>query len=441
MSKKFTQDRRAFLMNALTASGAIGLRSLLLGLPPAFLVNRSMAASNSAQFLVYACSHLGEPMNANAPGSYVSGVRHPNEFKSPVNFKLGSFSTKAAAPWAGLSGDLRARMNFIHLDTRTSAHPEAANVLRINGSLKSIAGNGVDMLPSAIAQLNAPQLGTMNDKPILLGNIGSVLTYEGKPQPLVAPSKIKDSFSLPKVGANISNSATRQMRNFRDQAIDNLYADIKANGNSAERKFLDDYSLSSMQADQVADNLISSLNGLGKNDYWDQMITAAALISANIAPAAIVRLGFGGDNHSAEKGAGIEVKQTLESIEAIQEFWDRIKGFGKKNQVTFCFKSVFGRTLDNRKNWRDHNGSHTVAMMFGPNVKAGVTGGLDTSKGLKTGISAGINSKTGRMANPDISRNDSLASTAKTMMHACGISEADVNERITSGKIIKGALS
>ena len=154
--------RRDLLLNTLTAAGGIGLRSLLLGLPPSFIANRVMANTTNPNFLIYLCSDAGEPVNANCPGSYQPGVLHPSAYQNPVQFSLGNYNTQAAAPWANLPAALRNRMQFIHHNTHTNGHGENEQVMKVQGALRSLSGTGEEMLPTAIAEMTAAGLGTMN---------------------------------------------------------------------------------------------------------------------------------------------------------------------------------------------------------------------------------------------------------------------------------------
>lgn len=430
--KKSAMSRRDFLAGSLAAAGSIGFRSMLLGLPSAFLSQRAMAAGN-ATYLVYSCYSEGCPLNANVPGSYIPGITHPGSFANPTTFTLGSSTVQAAAPWANLSVDLRNRMQFIHHDTQTNSHSEAENVLKGQGAIKSSTGSGQEMLPSAIAQMNQAALGTMATAPIVLGNISSNFTFDSVPQPLLAPGSIASIFPTP-------NASTSSLQRFRDQAVDGLYKDLRSNGTPAQRKYMDDHVLSSTQSRSLATEFQSTLSGLGASPQRDQLIAAAALIAAKVTPSIIVRLRFGGDNHSE---SGTEEAETIASCSDIQFFYDRLTSMGLASQTTFCIQNVFGRSLVGDTQLpvggRGHHGGHSVAVMFGPNVKAGVTGSVKMTSSFN-GFSQPINSTTGTSTNADIPTTETLASTAKTLMKACGIDETRIDQRVTLGKILRSAV-
>ena len=427
--QKKSLDRRDFLMNSLAAAGTLGLRSLVLGLPPMFLTQRAMAAGQ-ATYLIYSCYSEGCPLNANAPGSYQPGVTHAGSFNTPVSFTLGTTNTQAAAPWANLPALLRNRMNFIHHDSRTNAHSEADNVLKVHGALKGASGNGAEMLPSAIAQMVQSNLGTLGTAPILVGQIRGNLTFNSIPQPFVAPNSLTQLFPT------TTTPSANSMRQFRDRAVDTLYRDLRSNGTPAQKKFLDDHVLSASQARNLLVEFQSTLSGLGTSTAQDQMIAAAALIAAKATPSIVINLRFGGDNHGS---SGVEEQQTTESVAAIGFLWDRLNAMGLHDKTTFCIQNVFGRTLvGTASGGRQHHGGHNVAVMFGPNVKPGITGQLQMSGSV--GRSTAINSTTGTSASADVPTEETLAATAKTLMKACGADETTINQRIAFGKILRSAV-
>src|SRR4029077_2854178 len=76
-----TISRRDALLTTLFGAGCVGLRSLATGLPAWFLLDPSAALAappapactappDRAQFIVFSTSGTGDPLNANAPGTY-----------------------------------------------------------------------------------------------------------------------------------------------------------------------------------------------------------------------------------------------------------------------------------------------------------------------------------------------------------------------------------
>jgi hypothetical protein len=113
---------------------------------------------------------------------------------------------------------------------------------------------------------------------------------------------------------------------------------------------------------------------------------------------------------------------------------------GLADQTTFFLQNVFGRTVHGTASGgRGHHGGHTVGVLFGPNVKGGVTGELQMSGTV--GLSSAINSTTGLAASADVPTTETLAATAKTVMKACGVDETEINRRVTLGKILRSAVA
>ena len=90
--------RRSVLSTALFGAGYLGLRSLATGIPTAILAKGKRAFADDlscgdgskAQYVVLATSGSGDPLNANAPGTYaktgpISTVAH----LSPISRRPG----------------------------------------------------------------------------------------------------------------------------------------------------------------------------------------------------------------------------------------------------------------------------------------------------------------------------------------------------------------
>jgi hypothetical protein len=121
--------------------------------------------------LILATSGQGDPLNANAPGSFVEGAQNsPLPELAATSVKLGANDYQAAKCWGTLPEELRARLSFFHHRTYTNAHPEHRKVMALQGAAKSKAGNGQEMLPSLLASELSDALGTIQVEPIPLGN-------------------------------------------------------------------------------------------------------------------------------------------------------------------------------------------------------------------------------------------------------------------------------
>src|SRR5688572_11051698 len=109
-------SRRQLLLGTALGTGAVGLKSLVTGLPRSFLLDPSVAEAQAAaepaapQYLILSTSQLGDPFNVNAPGAYVTGAQNnPWPALAPVNVMLGGRAVRAARPWSTVPADLLAR--------------------------------------------------------------------------------------------------------------------------------------------------------------------------------------------------------------------------------------------------------------------------------------------------------------------------------------------
>ncbi|HEX5099830.1 MAG TPA: hypothetical protein VFV94_10040, partial [Polyangiaceae bacterium] len=116
---------------------------------------------------------------------------------------------------------------------------------------------------------------------------------------------------------------------------------------------------------------------------------------------------------------------------------------------------VFGRNLNGiskteSRSGRDHYGNHSVAVMFGKNVAAGVTGGVTNVTGgfgsSGTALGAGdIDSASGALtAGGDVPRAETHVAMARTLGAALGIPQSLMDTSFvqgSGGKVIKGTLA
>lgn len=423
-------SRREILLGALAAGGGIGLRSLLLGLPVQFLTQRVMAASK-ANFLIYAMSKGGDPVNCNVPGTYIDGYDHADAFKVPVMTTWGTQSLKAAPCWNSLKSEIKSTANVFHIRTMTNSHSEMDKVTNVFGSVESLDGRSVEMLPSRIAYELAGSHGTQLNYPVALAG---PLTFRGKNQKIYNPSSIKALFP-----AGV-DAAMASARVFRDKQIDALYKDIKSNGTPAQMRFLSNYASSAVEARNLAGELSSALAPVSGNTEVDYMKTAAALLALRLTPVVTLDINFGGDNH-ADTGLVSEVARHNDAMLTLNALYDALKGFGIHNQTTFSMLNVFGRTTKvNARGGRDHNHRHSIMFSFGAGVKGGMIGDLAPGfRGFPE--SQAVNSATGKTVGADVPVDETLHSAAKSLIVATGIPEASANKMVTGGKIIKPFLA
>lgn len=432
--------RRKLLLGALFGAGYAGLKALATGLPPSFFLGERKALASDLtppNFLILASSGSGDPMNANCPGSYVSGVQNnPDPLMAPTTFNLGSFSTTAAKPWSTLPEALRARMSFFHHRTYTNAHPEFGKVMTLQGAAKATSGVGPEMLVSLFAQESAAALGTVQTEPIAIGQ--EQITFEGHPLDNVDTNSLKSLFTQP-------DELGKNLQRLRDEQLGSMYKGMQESGSSAEKAFLDRYSLGREQVRKLGDGLGALLTRLPvdptkRNSAMDQVIAAAAMISMRVAPVVTLHLPFGGDNHG-DDDLSDERDQTISSIAALAQLWTELKSFGLEDRVTIASLNVFGRTLIRSKTGgRNHNQNHHVLMLAGARVRPSVIGGLVPLSG--DFAASAIDSSTG-LGSPsgDVPPEASLESAGKTLGAALGLSAELLDRRIISGKIVSAALS
>lgn len=429
--------RRAF-----TRRGThLALISAATGVPLSFLTARRMAhagGSENPTFTIVHTSSRGEPVNVNAPGSYVSGAEnHPGNPMAATPVSLGSQTVTGAAPWAALPQELRARLQFFHHASYTNAHTEYPNALSCFGAVKEQDGNGSESLPSAIAQENAPSLDTIQEEPVDLRRGHRPVFFKTNPIPATPPSAIEELFGG-------SGSDLDALAELRDTHLDELHAALAADGTAAERRYLDRYALGRNQAKAMGDALGSLLSAIPKGDDGPvaQAIAAVAMMKLNLSPVILVHFGFGGDNHKDSDLAEEEL-ESVAGIAAIGALWEELVAADMQDRATFATFDVFGRTLvRNAGGGRDHQSNHHVMAMFGPRLRAGVVGGVEqVSNGNRPFSARAIDSQTGEASDGgDVGLEDGLTAAAATLAAASGVASARIDARVAGGQVVEGAL-
>lgn len=438
MTKNVRASRRRLLKAAAFGAGFVGLRALATGLPKSWLLGDRVAYAETLapQFLILATSSNGDPLNANAPGSFVAGAQNsPLPELAAADVTFGETAHQAAKCWGDLPAELRARLAFFHHRTYTNAHPEHRKVMALHGAAKSAAGNGQEMLPSLLASELAEALGSIQTEPIPLGN--ELITFEGRALDNIDPTGLKSLFDQP-------DDLLTGLSSLRDQEIDAIYADLRVNGTRVQRQFLDRYALGRDQVRKLGEDLATLLARLpvdptNRDSPVDQVIAAVALIKLKVAPVVTIHLPFGGDNHN-DSDLTVEAQDTVDSIGTLGTLWTELTAQGLQDQVTFASLNVFGRTLKrNTGGGRNHNQHHHVMTLFGKHVKGGVIGGVEEVE-RDFGATA-IASATGK-SDPggDIDALSSLESAAKTLAAALQLPSERIDARIAGGKIVTSAI-
>lgn len=441
-------SRREAILSTLFGAGWIGLRALLTGIPAAVLLDPRRAGADvcykkeQAQYLIWSTSGAGDPLNANAPGSFdhpaIVHPAAPEMAKTPLMLPGGA--TSAARPWAGLEPWILERAAFFHHATLTNSHANQPKVMRLMGAIRR-----QEMLVSLMAKLLSDCLGTRQREPLSVGasGPGEALSFAGRNLPIVRPTALRDVLIAPN-----SPLTSATVQKLRDADLDALSALYRQSGTAAQRQFLDRYATSQQQARSIPQDLLSMLAGIKDNGPDGQLMAALAVIRMNVAPVVAIRLPFGGDNHSDTDLKG-ETAQTVASVGNIGKLMSMLKAAGLADKVTFASMNVFGRTLTNqhrpeatRPHGRDHFASHHVTVLIGKRVRGGVVGGVG-QRAMGADVSAmPIDSRTGKASlSGDVPFDSTLAAVGKTIGAALGASPTVLEEQIPTGKVLTAALT
>jgi hypothetical protein len=432
--------RRDALLTTLFGAGGVGLRALATGLPAAAFL-RPLSAfgqtapgcvdATKAQYLILSTSSAGDPVNANAPGTYdfPDIVHAADPSMEGVPLVLGDQPPRTAARvWSTLAPTTLARTSFFHHATLTNNHPNLPKVLSLMGSTAR-----AEMLPSIFAKQLAPCLGTVQTEPVSIG-AGEILTFEGRGLPNLPPTGLRDVLTKP-------DGALKDLTQLRDTHLDRIHEILKQRGTKGQKDYLDRLALSRRQARSLADDLLDTLAAIKSNRSDGQVAAAAALIRMNVSPVIAIKIDFGGDNHTDAGLLAAEVPQATTGVQRINDLMTALAGYGLTDRVTFAMLNVFGRTLKKLGTvGRDHWASHNTAVLIGKNVRPGVIGGLE-AKGGDYAATA-INSTSGA-PDPagDIKFEDTLGSLGKTLGAALGVARPALDQQISRGKVVTSAVA
>jgi len=437
-------NRRNLLMTTLFGAGYVGLRALATGLPLGVLLKGTRAfadgtcdatAKAKAQYFILSTSGLGDPINANVPGSYdIAAITHSADpTMAPTKMTVGGQQTTAALPWAQLAPDILARTSFWHIMTNTPVHPREGDVLSL---LNTTAQN--EMLPSLLSKQLAPCLGTIQSQPITVGATtpSEGLKFGGQALPIIPPLALKATLTNPSGPlAGLTN-----LQSIRDQTlaqIDDLY---RSTATRAQKSYLDSLVTSQQQVRGINQALLDSLSSITDNSVASQITAAIALIQMNVTPAIAIHIPFGGDNHN-DTALATEAAQTVSGVASIQALIQALQAAGLQDQVTFLSLNVFGRTLGpSNTDGRQHNPNHQVSIAIGKPFKSMIVGGIGPVEGDYGCLSISSASGAGGSGG-DVAPTDTLSSFGKTVMAAVGIDDTTIESSIAGGKVVSGALA
>ncbi len=452
--------RRNFLMTTLFGAGYVGLRSLATGLPASLLLKgpRALAGTtpatcadaSKAQYIILQTSGSGDPINANAPGTYAASgplatiAHNMDPTMAATALTINGTKSTAALPWASTAAgglmpqNVLDRTTFWHIMTNTPVHPREPDVLGLLG-----ATTPNEMLPSLLAKQLAPCLGTVQQQPITLGatSPSEGLSFAGQALPIVPPLALKATLTSPSGPlAGVANLET-----LRDQTLAQIDDIYRGHATRAQKAYLDSLITSQSQIRSINQDLLAALGSIKDNSVASQITAAIVLIQMNVTPVIAIHIPFGGDNHN-DTGLANEAMQTVSGVGAIASLMTQLQSASNAqgslfDQVSFVSLNVFGRTLGpSNTDGRQHNPNHQVSLTIGKPFAGGIVGGLG-AVGSDFGALP-ISAKSGAgTTSGDIAPTDTLASFGKTVMTAVGIDSSFISTAITSGKVVKGALA
>jgi hypothetical protein len=433
-------NRREALKSTLFGAGLLGLRALATGLPASFLLNPRKALAddpapscNGPQYVILSTSTLGDPLNANVPGTYLSQFTDINHSAdpamAPAQMTIGGTGYTAATPWTTLPQNVIDRTCFFHAMTNTPVHPQEQQVLQMQGA---ITGNM--MFPTVLAHALGPCLKTIQNQPVSVGaaNPNEGLTDAGLPLPIILPTAL--SATLANAPGGVTN-----LQALRDQSLNSIYSVYKNSANTAQRNYIDSLVTSQAQARGIRQDLLAKVSQLTDDTPQSQILAAIALIQMGVAPVVSVHLPFGGDNHH-DTALAQETSDTVASLGNLTTLMSSLASAGLSDSVTVLSLNVFGRTLSGNPDGRSHNPNHQVSIAIGKGFKGSVIGGITPVAGdygaLPIDSSTGLGSASG-----DITALATLAAFGQTALVGCGLDPTFAAAQIPTGKVVKAALS
>ena len=433
--------RRQALLSTLFGTGMIGLRALATGLPASFLLNprraladlpaAACADASKAQFIIFNTSGQGDPINANAPGSYSDpNIAHSlDPIMAATALTINGQAFTAAAPWAALPQAVLDRTCFWHLMTNTPVHPKEPDVLKLMG-----ATAGGEMLPSLLAKELAPCLGTIQAQPLCLGATtpAESLSFGGAALPIIPALALKSTLTNPA-------GPLSDLQPLRDQTLNQLYDLYKNGATTAQKAYLDSLIASQSEVRNLNQDLLNALSQIKDNSAASQVLAAVTLIQMKVTPVISIHIPFGGDNHR-DVGLATETAQTVSGVQTIATLMSALDSAGLGDQVLFATLNVFGRTLGpSNTDGRQHNENHQVSVTIGKSLRGGVVGGV-LPVGKDYGATS-IDSKTGRSSQSgDIGAIETLASYGQTLLASVGVDRSVISSQIQTGRVVSGVL-
>ncbi len=428
-------QRRHMLRSVLGLSG-MSLVSIATGLPAAFLrqplawgqYDDDPIDPDRAQFLILSGLDSGDPLNANAPGTYdAAGVVHAaGAAMAKTELQLGGVTTHAAQLWSTLPQNVLDRASFIHHATRTQVHGELVKVLQLLGDASKS-----ETITAIFAKYLAPALGTVSAIPVPVGDVN--MSAGGRTLPRLKPTTLRELLVA-------DDSPLTNLQGLRDQALDEIHLTLRQHGTAEQRKFMTEHSNARADVRTLSEGAVDLLSAVDDDKESAQIKAAVALIKLKLTPVVALAFPFGGDNHN-DQGLAKEVDQHTTGIGYIAELMSTLAAEGLSDRVTFASMNVFGRTLKNQgQKGRTHHSKHHVTLMIGKHVMPSVIGGI-VAKGDDFEARP-IDSMTGMASDGgDVTYDEGLPSVGKTLGSVLGLHDATLDTEILKGKIITAAVA
>jgi len=436
-------SRRSALLSTLFGAGYVGLRALATGLPASMLLDpkrafaqpagpMACAAQSKAQYIIFATSGNGDPINASVPGTYEDPniVHSTDTMMAPQPLTIQGQTYTAAAPWATLPQNVLDRTVFWHLMTNTPVHPKEPQVLELMGATQAS-----EMFPSVLAKALAPCLGTIQTQPISLGAAtpSEALSFDGAALPIIPALALKATLTNP--AGPLTN-----LQPLRDQTLNQLYDLYKNGASPAQRAFVDSIVTSQQQVRNIKQSLLQALTSIKDDTAASQVLAAVTLIQMNVSPVIAIHIPFGGDNHR-DVALATETSQTVSGVATIASLMQQLATAGLSDKVTLVSLNVFGRTIGpGNTDGRQHNPNHQVSITIGQPFRGGVVGGV-TPVAPDYGALP-IDSKSGAgSTGGDIKALDTLAAFGQTVLAAIGADPTAITSPASTGTVITSALA
>ena len=213
-------SRRTFTQRSILGLVGVGLMTAATGIPPWFLGSRRATARprqdevepERAQLLILSTSAAGDPVNANAPGTYgfPDIIRSADPSMAETAIQLGNVQTTAARVWSTLPQWVLDRTAFIHHSTPTQIHPDHPKVLALWEKTPD-----KEAFPTVFTRYLGPALGTVISTPVSAG-AGPVLKVRGRTIADQSPLLLRDLLAQPQ--GPLTTLATPTRRNPRQDA-------------------------------------------------------------------------------------------------------------------------------------------------------------------------------------------------------------------------------